>query len=234
MAQGDWTEFDDDLDSSILKREPTGGLTPPPGGGTYVFAFNSLEQAEGAAGLYVDLANFNPIASAKGCQVTGALRKGPGSATGYSAFLVALARATSVNDNAYLIGFEGSDPARIKVYKGPIVNGIPSTDPESGGVTLMASDESFDIDEWVHIRVDVIVQPSGDVLIKVFKNDLSSHNVDSPSWVPLAGCEEFVDDILGINSGSLPYDGGYVGFGCEVNGVSKRAQFDYLTVTRQT
>lgn len=237
MSLADWSEMANSLSTAIVTRNPTAVFTPPNGGGTFVYGFNSIETAEGAVGRYVDLANFNPIAAAKGGQITGAIKKGPGGATQFSSFLFICAQGVAdVQNNAYMIGFENNDPARIKVYKGPIVNGILATDPASpaNGKTLLASTKSYLVDEWVHVRMDVIHEPLGDVLIKCYENDLVANPVTAPIWVAMPGCESFIDDVLGHASGTLPYNGGYVGYGFEVGIISRVAQVDYITVNRQT
>lgn len=236
MALVDWAEMTNSLNTAIVTRDPSGGFTPPNGGGTFVYAFNSIASADGAVAKYVNLANFAPIAVAKGGQITGAILKGPGGIDYASAFLFISARGADVNDNAYMIGFESNDPSNLKVFKGPLVNGIPATDPAAAanGKTLLTSDAAYNANEWVHVRMDAIVQPSGDVLIKCYQNDLTAHTVAAPAWVALPGCETYVDDALGVASGTLPYDGGYVGYGFEVGLISRVAQFDYITVQRQT
>ena len=75
MGAADWTDLGDGLDSSVLTKGVTAGITPPNGGGTFVYGFNSRTAAAGAAGIFVDLADFNPLAS--GGSIFGALAQGP-------------------------------------------------------------------------------------------------------------------------------------------------------------
>lgn len=233
MASADWTALDDSLDTSVLARGAVAGMSPPSGGGTYVYALNSKVAAEGAGGIFINNTNnpgFGP--TTKGGQITGAIKRMSGAAaTGWSPFFFVQAQGTSVNDNAYLIGLEDADPARIVVVKGAIINGIPLATTVN---SLMRSDASFDLDEWVHLRIDVIREPSDDILIKLYSSDLGSYPVGSPSWVALAGCEEFVDDSLGIATGSPGYTGGYMGIAMQVDGITRRSAFDYITAQKQT
>ncbi len=236
MSQADWAEMANSLNTAIVTRDPSGGYTPPNGGGAFIFGYHSIATADGAVAKYVNLANFNPVAATKGGQVTGAILKGPGGITQSSAFLFICAVGADVMDKAYMIGLNSNDPSSIKVYKGPLVNGIPATDPAAAadGKTLLTSDQAYVADEWIHVRMDAIVQPSGDVLIKCYQNDLVANPVTAPVWVALPGCESFVDDVLGVKSGTLPFDGGYLGHGFEVGIISRVAQFDFVKFERQT
>ena len=81
--------------------------------------------------------------------------------------------------------------------------------------------------------MDVIVQGTGDSLIQIFQNDLTTNTVAAPVWQSISGMDDFVDDSLGINSGSLPFAGGRVGFGMYANDTGRRAAFDHITIDRQ-
>ena len=45
---------------------------------------------------------------------------------------------------------------------------------------------------------------------------------------------EFIDDHLGINSGSQPLTSGRAGFGTTVEAVTRRTFFDHVELMRQT
>ncbi|HEU4533467.1 MAG TPA: hypothetical protein VFS00_05090, partial [Polyangiaceae bacterium] len=82
MAEGDWTYLNDGLPSAAVDRGVTAGVARPPGGGTFLFGFNSLALATGAAALFVNLPGFAPMA--KGASIRGCLQRGPGGgATGF-------------------------------------------------------------------------------------------------------------------------------------------------------
>jgi len=73
------------------------------------------------------------------------------------------------------------------------------------------------------------------VLLNVFSNDLGLHPLGSPpAWQPLAGMVEFIDDQLGINSGSQPLTSGRAGFGMATRDVTRRSFFDQIELFRQT
>lgn len=231
MAEVDWTELTDGLDSNTVDRGATAGITAPDGGGNFVYGFNSLAVASGAVGLFCNQVNFAPMA--KGCSIRGCIQRGAsGGNTGWSSFLFACAQGTSVNDNAYMLGFSDTDPTKLVLRKGSIVTGIQAT---SGSGILRASTASYAIGTWVHVRMDVIVNANGDVVIDVYENDLDANPLDQvPSWQAIAGMSQYIDDALGINTGSQPYTSGRAGFACQVEDVTRRAFFDHIEVFRQT
>ncbi|MFH0899098.1 MAG: hypothetical protein V2A73_00570 [Pseudomonadota bacterium] len=230
MGQIDWSYLNNGLDVATVDRGVTAGIARPPGGGSFVFAFNSLAAVEGAVALYANLIDFAPMA--KGGSIRGCLQRGPsGGPTGFSPFLFMCCQGTSVNDTAYLLGLSDDDPHRIVLRKGRVGSGIP--DSEGPGV-LLASGESFTPGTWLHLRLDVIANLNGDVVLKVFRNDLDAHPLGSaPSWQPVPGMVELIDDAVGINSGSQPLTSGRAGFGVMVKDVTRRAFFDHIELLRQ-
>lgn len=231
MAQADWTYLNDGLDIATVDRGVTSGVERPPGGGNFLFAFNSLTSAEGAVALFANISDFAPMA--KGGSIRGCIQRGPGGgATGFSPFFFLCGQGTSVNDTAYLLGLSDDDPHRIVLRKGAVSVGLP--DSEGQGV-LLASGESFSQGNWLHLRLDVIANDNGDVVILVFENDLDAHPLGaSPDWQPVGGMSQFIDDHLGINSGTQPLTSGRGGFGCAFKDVTRRAYFDHIELLRQT
>jgi hypothetical protein len=230
MGSADWTYLTGGLDNAAVDRGVTAGIARPPGGGSYLFGFNSLVVAQGAVGLFANLQNFAPMQ--KGGSIRGCLQRGPGGgATGFSPFLFLAAQGPSVGDSAYLLGLSDEDPHRIVLRKGAITAGAGASD---GGGVLLASGATFAQGTWLHLRLDVIVQPSGDVLLAVFQNDLSLHPLGAaPDWQPVPGMASFIDDKLGINSGSHPFTSGRGGFGFAVKDTTRRAFFDGVELWRQ-
>lgn len=230
MAQTDWSYLNNGLDIAAVDRGVTAGITPPPGGGDFVFAFNSLVAAQGAVGLFCNLPNFAPLA--KGGSISGAIQRGPGGgSTGFSPFLFLCGQGLSVNDHAYLLGLSDEDPHRVVLRKGMLSSGIPAS---SGTGVLRASTVSFLQGAWLNLRLDVIVNENGDVVIKAFHNDLEVNPLnDPPDWQPIPGMADFIDDHLAINSGSQPLTSGRAGFGVAVKDVTRRAFFDHITLARQ-
>ncbi|NNB86086.1 hypothetical protein [Corallococcus exiguus] len=230
MALADWSYLNGGLDISTVDRGVTAGIARPPGGGNFLFAFNSLSAAQGAVGLFANLPDFAPMA--KGGSIRGCLQRGPGGGpTGFSPFLFLCGQGTSVNDSAYLLGLSDDEPHRVVLRKGAVATGLPDAD---GPGVLLKSSASFTQGTWLHLRLDGIVNANGDVVLKAFKNDLAGHPLGTPpDWQPVPGMADFIDDALGINSGSQPLTSGRGGFGFAVRDVTRRAYFDSLELSRQ-
>lgn len=232
MAETDWTFMADGLDSSAVKRGVTLGPTKPNGGGSYVFGCNSQVVTAGAVGLFYNAAGFAPAAS--GWSIRGAMKRGvSGSPTGFSPMLFAGAQSNSVNGSAYLLGLDDDDPHSITLVKAAIVGGVPSAAPPTLGV-LARGTETFLNDTWLHLRLDMIVNVNGDVILQAFRNDLTANPVTAPVWTAVPGLVQFIDDALGVNSGSAPLTSGYAGFAFATKDVTRRAFFDYIEAQRQT
>jgi len=230
MSESDWSYLNGGLDIAAVDRGVTAGIARPPGGGSFLFGFNSLTPATGAVALFANLANFAPMA--KGASIRGCVTRGAGGgATGFSPFLFLACQGNSVNDSGYLLGLSDDDPHRIVLRKGAIASGIPD---EDGSGVLLKSAASFAQSTWLHLRLDVIVNTNGDVVLRSYANDLSAHPLGTtPDWQAIAGMVEFIDDQLGINSGSQPLTSGRGGFGFSTRDVTRRAYFDHLELLRQ-
>jgi hypothetical protein len=230
MGLSDWTFLNDSLAGASVSRGATAGITPPSGGGSFVYAFNSTALVTGGVGLFCCLDNFAPMA--KGGSIRGCIQRGPGGgATGFSPFFFLGCQGDSVNDRSYLLGLSDEDPCRIVLRKGALCVGIPGSD---GDGVLLASGQSFSQSEWLHIRLDMIVNTDGDVVLRCFSNDLSNHPLGaSPAWTEISGMEAFIDDVTGINSGTAPLTSGRGGFGFAVSDVTRRGYFNYIELSRQ-
>jgi hypothetical protein len=230
MASTDWAFLNDGLDMATVDRGVTAGIGRPPGGGAFLYAFNSKSVAAGAVALFCALPDFAPMP--KGCSIRGCVQRGPGGGpTGFSPFLFACGQGTSVNDHAYLLGLSDDDPHRVVLRKGALALGITSSGDRS---VLLASSESFEQGSWLHLRLDVIVNDNGDVVLRVFRNDLDAHPLGSvPDWQPIDGMPLFIDDHLGINSGSEPLTSGRAGFGFQSRDVTRRAFLDHVELAKQ-
>jgi len=246
MGSADWTEMTDGLDVNAVDRGVTTGLPRPNGGGNFVFGFNSLVVAEGAVAYFNNQSGFAPTAANKGGRVTGAIKRVPSSgATGFAPFFYVIAQGTSVNDSAYILGLQDDSPYRIALRKGKLVEGVPLALPGASGI-LRRSTSTFSPDTWHHLRLDVVVNTNGDVILQAFSSDLNAHAVTSPTWTAIPGIEDstlvatfgagtaFIDDSLGINSGSPPFTSGRNGFGFYTKDVSRRGAFDQIESIRQS
>lgn len=232
MAETDWTFLNDGLDAATVDRGVTTGIARPPGGGSFVFGFNSLSTAQGAVALFTNQLNFAPMA--KGGSVRGAIQRGAsGGPLGFAPFFFVGLQGPSVNDLGYLLGLGDGDPHHVVLRKGALSGGLPDIPPGTQGV-LRRSTGTFMPGTWVHLRLDMIVNLNGDVLLQVFQNDLVANPLGgAPSWQPVPGMSEFIDDALGINSGSQPFTSGRAGFGFFTKDVTRRGFLDHVEVYRQ-
>ncbi len=230
MGVNDWTYLTDSLDAATVRRGVTAAIECPPGGGDFLFAFHSMTVAPGAVGLAVNQQDFTPLG--RGGSIRGCLRRGPsGGPTGFSTFMFLGLQGPSVNDRCYLLGLADEDPHRIVLRKGALRDGIPDGD---GLDVLLVSSASSLLGEWHHLRLDAISNPNGDVVLAVFRNDLALHPLGSPpAWEPIAGMPMFVDDPLGIRSGSPALTSGRAGFGFATRDITRRAYVDHVEVLRQ-
>ena len=243
MAQADWTELTNSAGSTIISRGVTAGVPRPPGGGSFLYGFNSLLVEPGTVGLFANQANFAPTPANKGGSVSGAIKKGvSGGNTGFAPLFFIGLQGPDVSDQGYVLGLGNGDPYHIVLAKMALSSMLEdlAPDPTQNGV-LLRSTASYAVDTWHHIRLDMIVQGSDDVLLQCFQNDLDTNDVTSPTWVTIPGMEGpqspaitgFVDDSLSVNTGSAPFTSGRIGFGMRSEDVTRRGFFDYLVVERQ-
>lgn len=225
----DWANLTgnlDEVEDAEIIRGPTAGLGSPSGGGTFVLGARRVGSVVGSWGLYADQAGFIP--TALGARVSGVVRRVAylEEPAGVAPFLFAALATANVGSIGYLLGLADGDPTRIALVKGTLAGGIPDVAPGTLGV-LRRSSSTREEGAWVHLRLDVIVNPNGDVILNAFENDLAAHPADAPVWEAIPGLDRFVDDRLGVNTGSAPLAGGYVGFGARHAG-SGAVAFDRL------
>jgi hypothetical protein len=191
----------------------------------------SVQAVAGAHGMACDLTSFNPMAA--GNRVSMAFEKASGSgAYAYNPMIFTCLQGSSVADTGYLLGFTSDEnPAHLVLMKGALNAGIKS----DSDYILRKSTGTYAPLQWYHFQLDAIVQPSGDVRVKVFENtNMAVNDVTSPVWTAVAGMTDFIDDVLGHNSGSPPYVSGYGGWAGYFGGESGRsAFFDHVVVGRQ-
>jgi hypothetical protein len=231
MASADWAFMTGGLDGASVRRGVTNGIARPNGGGNFVYGFNSVVNTAGAVALYTAQTNFAPMS--KGGQVTAAVQRGPsGGPLNFAPFVYLCAQTNDVSAAAYLLGLDDDDPHKIVLRKGKISDGLPALPAGNSGVLLVGT-ETFVAGTWKHLRLDAVVNTNGDVILKAFESDLGANAVTSPVWTPVPGVEEFIDDALGVNSGSVPFLSGYGGFAFVTKDITRRSYFDQLTVERQ-
>ena len=226
MADSDWTTLTNGLSDAQVRRGVTEAIDVPNGGGTFVYGMRSVQAVTGAVGLYTTISNFDPMAA--GGRIAMAIQKN--GTSGINPMLFVCLQGNTVGDVGYLLGFASDEnPAHLILMKGAPSAGIQST----SSFILRRSVGTYASATFYHFQLDVIVQPSGDVRIKVFENDLANP-VGSPSFVAVPGMADYIDDVLGHTSGSAPYLDGRAGFASYYAGESGRAAFfDHTPIGRQ-
>lgn len=245
MSQNDWGNLSGGLSDSDVLRGPTAGTPAPNGGGSHVFGFRSATDTKGAVGKYCLLDHFvPPTTPMRGGRISGAVKRGAlGASSGFAPFLFFSAQGTAIGSAAYMLGLSDEVATHIELRKGQISDGLPApalVQPAVAPNILMRSTDTFPADTWQHLRLDVIVQGTGDVILQVYRNDLLAHAVTSPVWVAVPGMEGpftafagFVDDALGINTGSAPFTSGGMGFGARFENANRAVYFDHVSLDRQ-
>ena len=237
MAETDFTLFG--ADAATIKRGVTAGIQPPNGGGNFVFGFNSQVASKQAVGLYHNQGDFSPLVDGSsnptGCSVRGVLQRGVstapvGFATGLFGCLQG-ASAPTISDVGYILSLADNDPSEIRLIKGTPLSMV-SLAADSTTI-LRSSSANYLWGTWLQLRLDVIVNPNGDVILRCFQSDLNTYPVSNPNWQPISGMDDFVDDALGINSNSNPLAGGWGGwcFAASIDG--GRGFVDHFELHRQ-
>lgn len=243
MGSTNWTELTNGLALASVDRGVTTGIARPNGGGNFIFGYNSLVTSVGAVGYFANQVNFAP--GAKGGSIRGAVQRGiSGGDLNFSPMLFICGQGTDIADNAYLLGLQDDEPHRITLRKGSVLGGLPNVSPGTSGV-LRRSTATYTKGTWLHLRLDAVVNTNGDVILKVFRNDLTANPVTAPVWAAVPGIEDstlvathgagtsFIDDSLGVNSGSAAYTSGRFGFAFASSDVTRRGYFDHIEVYRQ-
>jgi hypothetical protein len=244
LSKADWSLLSGGLTPIQARTGPTAGTSPPNGGGTHVYGMRNVDNVAGCVGLYCLQTNFSPTPDERGGRISGALRRaGLGASTGFAPFLFFCAQGQAVASEAYILGLSDENASHIQLRKGPIAAGLPAVSliaPTADPHVLMRSTNTFPAESWQHLRLDVIVQGTGDVILQVYRNDLDAHPVTAPVWVPVPGMEGsnvlfngFVDDSLGVNTGSVPLTSGCMGFACRFETANRAAFLDQISCERQ-
>jgi hypothetical protein len=237
MASNDWDILANSLLSTTTPRGATRGLTPPNGGGSFVYGINTLSAVSGAVGVYATPqapnTNFNP--TVKGAEVSAAVQRGVGGGTtGMAAFLFLQLQGTDVADEGYILGLSDAEQSHICLRKGALSGGLPDEAPGGANGILRRGTEVITPGTWVHLRFEAVLNDNGDVVLNVQQSNLADNTVSAPVWEDVPGVAQFIDDAIGVNSGSLPFEGGRLGFGARLADSARRAYFDHVIVAKQT
>lgn len=229
MGASDWSLLSGSLPDGSLKAGVSAGGDRPNGGGQFCYAFNSIDASVGGAALYVSVAGFGALA--KGASIRGALKRGLGGGNaGFSPFLFASLQDESMTDVCYMLGLSDDDPHRIVLAKGTPSQGVGA---HTEARVKAKGTETFSPNTWLHLRMDVIQNDNGEVVINCYRNNLATNTVSAPVWVPVVGMAQLIDDIAQINTGSAPLLGGRAGFGFASSASARRAFVDAIELYKQ-
>ena len=127
------------------------------------------------------------------------------------------------------------EPSNLILRKGVLSDGIvPNApgDPATLG-TLRRSIDSYTQDTWVHVRLDMIVNGTGDVILRCYQSDLDTNAITAPVWTEIVGMDAFTDDVLGVNTGTVPLVLGRMGFAAQTSASARRVYVDGVQGFRQ-
>ena len=241
MSESNWDILVGGLEQGDVDRGTTEGIDPPNGGGTFLHGHHALTATPGGFGRYAnDTAGgvFSPMP--KGGIAEGALNR-LGGGPDYSIFLFHLLQGTNIANEGYMLGL--SPGGKLILRKGPLIDGFPeeTLDPTTNGV-LAISTQTFATGKWLHVQLGCIVQPNDDVVLVVKSSDPDVDNVTAPNFQPVPGMDAvdavegkaFIDDALGINTGSQPFVmDGRGGWGFVHNAQGSRAGTDHVRIAKQ-
>ena len=201
MAEADWTYLNDGLDIATVDRGVTAGIARPTGRRQLPLRLQLALGRRGSGGPVRQPRELRADGQGRLDSRRRAARPGGGPPASRRSCSSA-ARATRSTTARTCSASPDDDPHRVVLRKGAVTVGLPTAD---GPGVLLKSAASFAQATWLHLRLDVIVNTNGDVVLNVFQNDLALHALGTPpDWQPVSGMVEFIDDHLGINSGSQP------------------------------
>jgi len=235
MAEADWSDLTGSGALTDVNQGVSTAFTPPVGGSSFVYGFHQTGTAAGVIGKYCNLANFAPMSGTKkGGRITAAMKRYTAN-LGYSPF-IALALGKDVNTTqAYILGLSNASTYHAVLKKGDLASVL---DESSGSILWQETAARTSVGNvaaaWVHLCLDVLVNPHGEVILNV---GINTGNVTTPTWTTMSGSPTlpYTDDSLGALTGSSPYlDQFYAIFGMQTDGVAgAMCLFDHLTVSRQ-
>jgi len=242
MSQADWKDLTGTaLDTGSIRRGVSSAFVVPNGGSTFIYGLRALVSTTGAGGKYCDLADFKPIVGAKkGGSVSVAMKRLTSGIT-YAPFIGLLKGTDPATAIGYYLGLTQETSYKIGLFKGTPATGLSASAANllpGRSSTATYTDVGDTAAAWHHLRLDVLSNPHGEVVLNVYKNNLDAvtgNPVTAPVWEAIPGISQFIDDPLGFWSGSAPHeDGFYVVYGMYTNnGAGEACAFDHVVVQRQ-
>lgn len=226
------------LDASDVPRGVSAAFTVPTGGGSYVYGFRSGVSTTGFAGKVCNVSTFNPIMPGvpsggnKGGVITAAMKR-YASGANFAPMIGFMMGTDPTTAQAYMLGLSEADAYQITLRKGYPSAGLDA----AGSDVLRTSTESWtavgdSAAAWFHLRLEILVNPHDEVVLICQRN---TGSVAAPSWAAITGMDDYIDDSIGILTGSLPYLGSFYPFyGHYTEGAGTITLFDHIEVMRQT
>jgi len=236
MAPNDFLDLDNVLSTSAVARNVSNGLASPGGApDDSIYAMNSLLAQQGVvARRFTPQApntNFSPLLY--GGEISYAVQRAPsGGLTGWDAWIFMALQGPDVADSAYILGLANGDPCYIELRKGSLAGGLPDENVGGANKILRRSSVAVAVGTYVHIRLEHVVNSNSECTLNCWWS--LSGDVTAPVWEQIPGMAPFIDDSVGINSGSLPYLSGYAGHGARFLDATRRVYFDHGKVGKQT
>jgi len=240
MAQADWTDFTSSaLGSADVSRGVSSAFTlaKVPDAGTFCYAFRSNVSTSGVAGKYCNVLHFAPFTGSRKGGSMRCLMKRYSSGANYAPMIGVIKGTNPLTSEGYFLGLTAASSYQIALKKGAPASGLSASD----STTLRSSNVAYtDVGDsaavWFHLRLDVLVNPHGEVVLNVYQNDVQTNGLGAGEvWLPIDGMDQFIDDPAGVFSGSVPHLDGFYGFyGMYTTAAGSTALFDHIEVWRQT
>lgn len=212
----------------------TAAFPTPSGGGSRTYSWRAADASiNGAHAVRVDAPNFAPIPGNNGGSIRGAIYRADGSsAEDHSVFLFFQLQEDDTSGTAYLLGLSPEVSSHLVLVKGPLSSGIPTSAEKTDGV-VRRSTETYGQGTWLHVRLDVVVNPNGDVVLNTWVNDLTANDVTAPTWVAVDEMSGVIDDVLGWETGTPGLNvGGRMGFAYHATSSGTAGAVDHIRVAR--
>lgn len=150
MGQANFALVANGLLASQVDSGVVGTASPPSGGGSFVFAFNTIvADAPGVQAYRSTITGFAPMAG--GGTVRAALKRGlTALSSGFEPFIFIGLATDDVGDFAYCLGLEEAQPARILLRRGLLSEGVLSF-----GRVISSLTETFTLADLQTLLVDV-------------------------------------------------------------------------------
>jgi hypothetical protein len=247
MGATDWSELSDNalqanVPHGVINAAAIGG-SPPGSGSSFVYAMNSAINSAAVVASYTTVSGFSPVA--KGASISGAIQRCvSGGPSGWSVWLFAALQGGSSLFSAYALGLaDGGTGAHIVLQRAPLSFGMADNAPGTANSgTLARGTATYPPGTWVQLMLEVVCNTNGDVVLNCYQNDLTvvDASVQTPTWAPVPGISQFIDDAVGANVSNLlaqnpqsPLAPGFVGWGMQSSQAARRAAISTVQIAAQ-